>query len=167
MSKPRRGERNRGRGSRRDADGDKASPAPIRKDEHRSRAIRLQRFLAIVPAQNSALPYEQIGILPREPFPSLGPASHPFADQKEIRMRNRLMVELRLAAGRRVALEGRGKPTECLKRRILRQVRECQADVICMVKRVRWESIALEMMDEFFVGHCRRVSTISRLAPAS
>jgi len=78
----------------------------VGKKEDRPGEVRLQSRVTVVTIKYSRFPLQKISVLMCEVIPLDGPAAgHPLANQKEIGVSDRLMVELRFAPGGRVAFE--------------------------------------------------------------
>jgi len=64
-----------------------------------------------------------------------------------------LVVELGLASGGGIALQGGGELVERLQGRILREIGKSQADVVGVVEAIGRDSVGFELMDELLVVH--------------
>ena len=70
-----------------------------------------------------------------------------------------VVVKPKLAACGGVTLERRRELVERLERRILREIRKRQPDVVGVVKGILWQCICFETADEFVMVHLRHRPT--------
>ena len=68
-------------------------------------------------------------------------------------MRNRLVIKLGLASGRRIALQGLGESVERFQRRVLTKISKCQPHVIGMMKSILRYLVVFKLPDEFLIVH--------------
>src|ERR1700704_6147269 len=126
----------------------------VRKNKDRAGQIGLQRGVVIVAAENSILPREQIRVMQRKLAPVCRSRTrHAFADHKKIRIRDRLVIEPRLAPSSGVSLERDGEPLQRLQCRVLRQIGKGQTHVIGVVERIFRHGVALEITNNLQVSH--------------
>src|ERR1700722_13579869 len=128
----------------------------VRKQKHGSSEVGFQRGLVIVAAEDTALPDQQVGILPGKFFPiRAAAASHAFADQEKICAGDCFVIQLRSTTRFGEAFQGRGESLQRLQDRILAQISKCQPDMVSMVERVVSEGIRFEAKNEVVVSHLR------------
>src|ERR1700722_15892796 len=107
----------------------------VGKQENGAGEIGLQRFFAIVASQDAVFPDEEVGVFVREEVPiGCGTSGHALADQEKVSVSDGLVVETRLAASCREALQCGAKSVQGLQRRIVRKIGKGEAHVVDMMK---------------------------------
>ena len=108
---------------------------PVREEKDGAGKIGLKRLGSVVAAEDSILREEKIRIVSRKFFPALAIVPrHTLANQKEICMRNGLVIKLRSSMCGGVVFQSDAKFLERIERSVDRQICESQLDVVRMMK---------------------------------
>ena len=124
----------------------------VGEEEDGAGQVGFERGFFIVTSEDSVFPDEQIGVAAAEFVPVInaragGGACHALADEEAISVGDGLVIEAGLATGGGVALQRGGEFVERPEGRVLREIGECQVDVVGVMERRFRDQTGFELLD--------------------